>query len=179
MKNQELLIAKRYAQAFSNVLPITLEDLPRIKDAIEFLDRHDEVFLMLKIPLLDAHIKTQALEDYLLGRFKLPESFKTLIQVLVAAKRSYLLNEVLRRIAELFEEDKEIEFFEIASSAPLDQDDLGALQKFLSQATKHTVIAKPVHDASLIAGIRMQSTQHVWEYSVRKQLAAVRAKLNE
>ncbi len=81
MKNDELLIAKRYAQAFSNVFPITLQDLPRIKEAISFLDQHDEVFLMLKIPLLDARIKTQALENYLLERFKLPQTFKVLIQL--------------------------------------------------------------------------------------------------
>lgn len=176
---KELLVAKRYAQAFSNVFPITLEDLARIKEAILFLDQHDEVFLMLKIPLLDAQIKTQALEDYLIRRFKLPDSFKKLIKVLVAEKRSYLLNGVLRFIAELFEEEKEIEFFEIASSSPLEGADVAILQEFLAKATQHTIVAKPVHDANLIAGIRMQSTQHLWEYSVRKQLAAVRAHLND
>ena len=178
MKN-ELLIAKRYAQAFSNVFPIALEDLGRIKETIIFLDQHDEVFSMLKIPLLDPIIKAQALEDYLIGRFKLPDTFKKLIDVLVKQKRSYLLNMVLRFIVELFEEHKEIEFFEIASSVPLESADVSVLQNFLANATQHTIIAKPVHDPALIAGVRLQSTQHLWEYSVRKQLAAVRAQLNK
>ena len=80
------MISKRYAHAFLNVFPLLLIVLNALNKLTTFLDQHDEVFLMLKIPLLDASKKAQALEDYLIERFKLPESFKRLIAVLIDKK---------------------------------------------------------------------------------------------
>ena len=178
MKNS-LIVSKRYALAFLNIVPFAPDMLERIKQAIIFLDQHDEVFLMLKIPLLDATKKTEALENYLINQCRLPDSFKKLIAVLIAQKRSHMIKDVLRWIVELYEEREGIEFFEARSSVPLSADDIKAIEQFLADKTTHIIKIKQEQDDELIAGVRLQSTQHLWEYSVRKQLAAVKSQLKD
>lgn len=173
------MISKRYALAFLNIFPLVPDNLEHIKQATAFLDQHDEVFLMLKIPLLDATKKAHALEDYLIGRFKLPETFKQLIAVLIAQKRSYMINDILRWMVELYEERAGIEFFKVSSGVPLDDIDIETITHFLAEKTNHTIITQQEHDDELIAGVRLQSTQHLWEYSICKQLAAVQRQLKE
>ncbi len=178
MKNDRM-ISKRYALAYLNVFTLDADVLERVKEAIVFLDQHDEVFLMLKIPLLDATKKAAALEDYLITRFKLPENFKQLIAVLIAQKRSYIVKDILRWIVELYEERAGIECFQVSSCVPLDGDDTATIEKFLADKTNHTIVTTQEQDDELIAGIRLQSAQHLWEYSIRKQLAAVQRQLKE
>ena len=175
--NNEHVIAKRYAHAFLNIFPLADSDLMAVHKAIHFLDQHTEVLSLLKVPLLDKHLKVQALEGYLIERFGLPESFKKLIMLLAAQKRSYLIIEVLRSIETLCQEQKRIESFTITSSIPLDDNELNDVQKFLAAQTKHTIVYDASHDKNLIAGIRMQSAYHLWEYSIRKQLNVLRTEI--
>lgn len=177
--NNEHMIAKRYATAFLNLFPFSADILEQIKEAVVFLDQHDEVFLMLKIPLLDPSHKEQALENYLIHQFKLPDTFKKLISLLIHQKRSYLIKDVLRLLIELYEEKTKVEFFEIKSAVPLDDESTAIIQDFLTHKTHHTIITRKTLDERLIAGIRVQSSQHLWEYSIRKHLAAIQRELNE
>lgn len=175
--DKEQIVAKRYAQAFLNIFPLNAGNLASIHHAIIFLDQHEEVLSLLKVPMLDTRLKVQALESYLIDRFELPESFRKLIELLAAQKRSYLIVEVLRCIEIEFQERQHIEFFTIASSIPLDESDLNNLKQFLAEQTQHTIVYEAHHDANLVAGIRMQSAQHLWEYSIRKQLNALRTEI--
>lgn len=179
MMNNVSLISKRYALAFLNIFSLSREQIDRIKQAISFLDQHDEVFLMLKIPLLAAAKKEEALHDYLINKYALPESFSVLIRVLSAEKRLFIINEVMRWIVQLYQENKEIELFEIASADSLAPEDVRVIEKFLADSTGHSIITQQKIDRDLIAGIRLKSTQHLWEYSIRKQLAAVQRSLKE
>ena len=52
--NDEILIAKRYAQAFLNVFALHADDLSKINQAIQFFRSASEVLSLLKVPLLDA-----------------------------------------------------------------------------------------------------------------------------
>lgn len=174
-----MLIAKRYAQAFLNIVTLTDHDIEQVDKAIQFLKSHTQVLSLLKVPLLDDAIKLNALQDYLLTQFQLPVVFKKLIALLIAHKRSYLIIEVLSYIQELYQEQQGIEFFTIKTPAPLPKQALETIQTFLHRKTKHTIMCSPVQDVSLIAGIRMQSPYHLWEYSIRKQLAAIQAQLKD
>jgi ATP synthase F1 delta subunit len=178
MKNN-IMISKRYALAFLNIFPFAPDVLERIKETINFLNQHDEVFLMLKIPLLESEKKAKALEDYLIKQFKLPETFKELIAVLTVHKRSYMIKDVLRWIVELYEERAGIEFFEVSSSTPLDATDISTIEQFLTDKTNHTISIKQEQNDELIAGIRLQSMYHLWEYSIRSQLWAIQRQLKE
>lgn len=168
-----MFIAKRYAQAFLNLYTLHIADIEAIKQAIHFFDEHAEVFSLLKVPLLGDHIKTQALQDYLLDRFKLPSSFAKLIEIIIAHKRSYLIVDILEQIIVLYQEQQGIETFVIKSSFGLEEQDVPVLKNFLAERTGHTIIAQVIHDPGLIAGIRMQSAHHLWEYSIAKQMMRV------
>ena len=85
----------------------------------------------------------------------------------------------MRWIVELYEERAGIELFEVSTSVSLDDGDRETIVQFLTEKTNHTIIIKQEQDDELIAGIRLQSTQHLWEYSIRKQLAAVERYLKE
>ncbi len=170
--NNEQILAKRYAQSFLNVFSITNEDLDGLKEIIAALSNHKEMLSMLKIPLIDASIKARALKTYI-EQVSHTASFGRLIALLVDQKRSYLLPQVLEQIIFLYQEQHGIEAFAIASSVPLNADDMIGIQKFLTRITRHAITCTQVHDANLIVGIRMQSAYYQWEYSVRKQLTAI------
>ena len=87
--------------------------------------------------------------------------------------------EVLHQIAGLYEERQGIEAFTISSSAPLEKNDLEKIYTFLADQTHHTITCDAIQDKQLIGGIRMKSEQHLWEYSIKKQLARIRAQLSE
>lgn len=175
----EVFVAKRYAKAFLNIFVINAHDLVNIKRTIQFLEAHREVFSLLKVPLLDPEIKINALKYYLIERFSLPSSFVALIHLLVNQKRAYLINKVLIQIEMLYEEQQGIETFIITSSDMLKDTELKIVQDFLASGTHHTITSTPKVDTALIGGIRMQSADHLWEYSIRKQLAAIEAQLSE
>lgn len=168
-----VLNAKRYAQAFLNLFELNDQDITNIRKAIDFLEHHREIFSLLKVPLLDAQIKMNALKDYLVQQFSLPAAFRPLIRVLVTQKRTYLIQLILTEIINLYEERKGLESFTIASSCALDDNEVEKIKTFLATHTHHNIICTPLVDTHLIAGIRMQSNNHLWEYSIRKQLASI------
>lgn len=174
-----VLNAKRYAQAFLNVSTLTQADITNIKKAFDFLDLHREIFSLLKVPLLDSQIKENALKEYLLLQFSLPASFQQLIHVLVEQRRTYLIQMILSEIINLFEDQQGLESFTIASSTALNDTELEKIKAFLATHTHHNIICTPLVDTDLIAGVRMQSNNHLWEYSIRKQLAAIKSQMLE
>lgn len=177
--NGHVLNANRYAQAFLNLFDLHEGDIENIKRASDFLEHHREMFSLLKVPLLDAQIKMNALKKYLLQQFSLPISFQPLIKALVLQKRTYLIQLILLEIINLYEERKGLESFTIASSCALNDTELETIKTFLATHTHHNIICTPLVNTDLIAGVRMQSNNHLWEYSIRKQLAAIKSRMLE
>lgn len=171
--DSHILIAKRYAQAFLNIFTIAIGDLAKLHKAISFLEHHKEIFSLLKVPLLDARIKSQSLDEYVVSKFELPDSFKTLIGLLVKHKRSFLIIDVLKELMIVFQDRQGIETFVISSSTQLDQTQMKKIYAFLADKTHHMIVCESRIDAQLIGGIRMQSADHLWEYSIAKQLRAL------
>lgn len=173
----DLHLAKRYAQAFINTYVMHATDIRNIKEAIKFLKHNTTVFTLLKVPLLDAKIKIEALEKYLIKKFNLPSSFYNLMQLLINHHRSYFIIDVLEQIQQLHEIQEGIETFTITSPVELSYEELQTLQTFLAKNTQHTIEYNTHVDPHLIAGIRMQSDDHIWEYSIRKHLTQLKVSL--
>ena len=172
-------IIKRYARAFLNCFLLDDNDIAQIKQARLYLEGHEELFSLLKVPALDARIKKNALVECLVTRFKLPGSFEQLVALLVTHKKADLINHILAQIEIMYHEQKGIETFTISSTSPLTTNDISTVQLFLASKTQHTIVCNARIDSSLIAGIRMQSADRMWEYSIRKQLAALQSTLND
>lgn len=175
--NNQTPLAKRYAQAFLNTTTFTLNDFNKVQDAILFLEQHPEVFVLLKIPLLDPKIKRNALEEKIIHRFKLPDSFMMLLDVLIEKKRAALILEVLNSILSIYKEKNHVQLFTVSSSSMLDEKSMHTIKHFLQNKTGATIITTFCHDTNLIAGIRMQSDELEWEHSIAKQLKQIRASL--
>lgn len=177
MINNQLIIAKRYARAFLNVFSLSHSDLNKLDNAINFLKQHPEITTFLKIPLLDSHIKLEALKESVINSFELPNAFNSIIELLVRKKRSELLLQVLEQIKNDYQDQHAIQQFLILSSSELTDEQKKVLKQYLIEATGATITTSYDIDKKLIAGIRMQSGQLQWEYSIAKQLKKIRASL--
>ena len=169
------LIAKRYAQAFLNLFidDLTDADFIQVQHSIAFFSQNRPLLALLKVPHIQAEQKIAALEQVLITNYKLPEAFKKLITLLVHNKRAALILETLEQLKKLYRAHQNIEFYKISSSHVLNDDELKILQKFLAQKTGRTIFYTYTIDPNLIAGIRMQSNERLWEYSIKKQLASL------
>jgi F-type H+-transporting ATPase subunit delta len=169
------LIAKRYAHAFLNLYinNLTDADFIEVQHAIVFFSQNRPLLALLKVPHIQSEEKIAALEQVLIANYKLPEVFKKLIALLVHNKRASLILETLEQLKKLYRAHQNIEFYKISSSHVLNGTELKTLQKFLAQKTGRTIFYTYTIDPSLIAGIRMQSNERLWEYSIKKQLASL------
>lgn len=179
MGSPRLFLAKRYARAFLNLFPLEMHHVDRINEAITFFSENSELFSLLKVPLLDARLKQNALDECLLVRVQLPPSFGQLTRVLVEQKRSYLIADVLRQIVALYQKRQGIELFKISVFPALTNSQEQVVTHFLQKKTGHAITCCLETDEHLIAGIRMQSDEHLWEYSVQQQLARLSTLLKD
>lgn len=177
MINNQLIIAKRYAQAFLNVFPLTFTDIEKITEAIDFLKQHAQIITFLKIPLLDPQVKFEALKESLIRRFDLPESLELLVQSLIRKKRAELLLQVLEHITMHYHELHNIKLFTVSSSAELTDAQKKIIEHYLVDETGAKIVTHYTMDKKLIAGVRMQNEELQWEHSLAQQLKKIRASL--
>ena len=65
--------------------------------------------------------------------------------------------------------------FSIQSAQEIDDKQFESIKQFLGRLTNKKIIGIPSVDTSPIAGLRLQSNEYLWEYSVRKQIKALQA----
>lgn len=171
MKRNEEIIAKKYAKAFLNLFidEISLAMYQRIVELERFFKARREVLAFLALPHIKSTEKCKAL-DVVIEKFSLPGSFKRLVAILVESKRVFLFPLVLRYITMIYRQRKGIAAFIIKSSTSLDKQALDSIEQFLAKKTDKKILSEHVLDKSLIAGIRLESDQYLWEYSVAKKL---------
>jgi F-type H+-transporting ATPase subunit delta len=173
----EAILARRYAQAFLNVLEISDSALKPMQEAIAFLSTHKEIESLLAVPVLKTALKVAAIDEHVVQKFNLPAVCKQLIAVLANQGRISLVCAVLKQIIALYQERHAIEPFVVKTSHTLSAQDGAFLQEFLAAQTHARVPCTFVVDQELIGGIRMQSAEHIWEYSIAKQLKQLQASL--
>lgn len=177
MINNQFIIAKRYARAFLNAFVINSEDIEKLSTAIDFLKQHPEIFIFLKIPLIDPRTKSNALKESITQRFDLPAPLQVMVELLIAKKRSELILQVFEQIKNYYQQMHHIAQFSIASSVELDESQKKNLEHYLADATGDTIDARYSIDKKLIAGIRVQSDEYKWEDSIAHQLKKIHANL--
>lgn len=172
----DLLVAKKYAKAFIRVFgsAISWADVAHIEEAHKFLSLHRRTLFFLQLPQFNNVIRRSMIED-LIGYFSLPHHFFSLFLLLLSHNRSFLIPRVLFFVIDLYKKANNIVSFVITSSHVLDEKKRERMRYFLSNSTGASVICSYTVDKWLIAGIRMKSVDHMWEYSVRKQLSCLRA----
>lgn len=175
MVNQSLhLVARKYAQACLHVCAAHFEkdDLHNLVEMSDFLRENHRLVFFLGLPIISQERKKFFLYE-LAQRFQLNHLIDRLIHLLLHDKRLFLLADVLRLMSQLYREDRGILEFSISSYPRISANDLNELKQFLARSTGCAIIYTDHEDKNLIAGIRMESTTYLWEYSIAQQLRDV------
>ncbi len=172
-------IAKKYAHAFYTVFPqsLTLSDVEKIESACHFLQTHKRTLFFLQLPQFDQKRRDAMVAD-LVSHFSLPEHCASLLLLLIKHNRSFYIPDVLWFIAQHYKEQTNSVDFSITSAHHLDGKQIESIKQFLQQRVRKNIIQTTHVDPSLIAGLRLESSNLLWEYSVRKQINALRALKN-
>ena len=107
--------------------------------------------------------------------FSLPHQCSSLFLVLIKHNRSFYIPDVLLYVAQLYKKREGLLDFLIQSAHELTEQNKQVCKRFLATMTGKTIMCRSVVDKTLIAGLRLQSDEYRWEYSVRKQLESLRA----
>ena len=168
-------VSHKYARAFLNVYhgTLTSEMIDAIQQMCEFLRAHHRVVFFLKLSVLDEEIKIRGLH-MLCDRYGLGESVRALIALLQQHRRLYLITDVLCHVRDAFLVDQNIESFCVTCASELTDEQEKTIHTFLSAQLSREVICCFTVDRSLIAGVRAQGANYMWERSVAQQLRNVR-----
>jgi F0F1-type ATP synthase delta subunit len=174
MNDYAAIVAKKYAQAFLNIVgaDFSADDFKKICVLESFLKRHRAELFFLRSTAVDEQTKLVFL-DRLLAPFGTHTKLEQLAAVLARHHRLFLLSMVVGYICSLYAQQHGIEHFIIASSHELSSQECVDIVQFLKGATQHAVVYEYTQDPCLIAGIRVHSDTLLWEYSVNKQLIQI------
>ncbi len=167
-------IARKYAAALINLFLdiLTQNDYENLLKAMHFLEVQNRALFFLQLPILEESVKEKGIRK-LVERFSLPESIIKLLLLLLKHNRASLIPDVLWYITELYKQRRKILAFTIHSSHELHEKQIAAIKQFLARHTGSDIIYTYKEDKNLIAGIRLQSTTWLWEYSIRKHLHSI------
>lgn len=169
-------VAQKYAKAFMAVFPksFTLADIGKIETAQKFLQTHKQILLFLQLPQFDQERKKSMVAD-LIGHFSLPEHLSTIMLLLITHSRSFYIPAVLSCIAQLYKEQTNSVEFSIKSTQNLNEKQIESIKHFLRRMLGKNIISTTSINDSLIAGLRLQSSDYLWEYSIRKHIQSLHA----
>ena len=164
-------IANKYAKAFMAVFPksLTFADIGKIKIAQKFLQTQKQILLFLQLPQFDHDRKKSMIAD-LISHFSLPHHLAAIISLLITHNRSFYIPAVFSSIIQLYQEQTNSIEFSIKSTQNLNEKQIESIKRFLGQLLDKNITSTTSIDTSLIAGLRLQSDDYLWEHSVRKHI---------
>jgi len=171
MTSKLKLLAHKYASAYVATLgaSLTRAEYERLRAFGAFIKKYDRSLVILSVPVIADYEKRLALER-LSELYELPPSINALWALLITHKRVLLVPLCIEELCLLFEQRAHIQRFVVSSSHELDVKSLALIKEYLERSTGKTIVEEVVVDKRLIAGIRLQSDDYIWEHSVRKQL---------
>lgn len=171
-------VAKKYAQAYLNVSGTehTFQDFCSMWRASQFLSEHHSLLFYLSLSIIDEVDKKRFI-DLFFEKFHLLPSLKQLFYLLLKNKHISLAADVLRDIYTLYKIDHKIVDLQVISSGDLSDEQINDVTNFFTKISGQQVRAHHHVQPSLIAGIRLQTETHLWEYSIAQQLRKIKQEL--
>lgn len=171
------ILAKKYAVAFLNIFSdkLKISDCDACENAANYLQNNRSFIVLLQAPFISKKIKTEALKK-MLDHFLLPSVIEKITDLLRVDKRLSLLPDVLMIIAQEYRARNDYVIFSIESAHALSKKDTDVVTSYLQRTTGKKIISTFKNNDALIAGLRLQSSTLLWEYSIRKQLQAIKKK---
>ena len=132
-----------------------------------------QLLRLLDVPYIKKEKKHQTLVK-ILSEYKLPDCTHFLTDLLISHQRVHLLPSVFEHVYRMITKQKNILPVIIKSSLPLEDKIISRIENFLRAKTGSSIVSKNVVDRNLIAGIRIESSEYVWEHSIAQQLRKIR-----
>jgi ATP synthase F1 delta subunit len=173
---QRSILASRYAVAHLNIFGklYTREHVQLIEQLLHYFQAHKEALFYLKLSCIKPSVKKSILIN-ICARYGLRDDFNELFDLLITHKRLFMIIDVLYALVRTYKERNAIVEWVVKSAIVLQPTDVGVIYQFLEKKTGMRAEYTSVIDKKLVAGIRVQSTTLLWEYSVRQQLKRIRA----
>ena len=176
MKTEKCRLIQRYASAFLNVFmeELSVNSYGSVCDAVHFFSSKRSRFFLLGMTYVDTSVAREVMAAAC-EKFKLGNAFKKLIDLLIKHRRLALLPGVMFRICTLYRKRNGIVFFRFTLSHAICEKSVETLRSHLEKLTGYQVWCSPCCcvDRSLIAGMRAQSDNLLWEYSLRDKIKKV------
>ena len=171
-------VAKKYAQAYLNICgqQHTFQDYCSMWRAAQFLSEHHSLLFYLSLSMVDEVDKKRFI-DLLFEKFHLFPSLKELFYLLLKNKHIHLAADVLRDIYALYKIQHNIVDLHVTSSGDLTEEQLEEITYFFTQFSGQRAQIRHHVNPLLIAGIRLQTDTHLWEYSIAQQLRKLKQEL--
>ena len=178
MNIKEIILARCYAKAFLNISgdAITETDFSAMCKGYDFFFQRKRLSFLMQLSALPKKIKNDGIE-ILRKELGLSPVFNQLLFLIIEKKHSFLFAELFRQLCFEYRRRNTITLFYVYSSIELLQEQKKVIKKFLHSLSGKRVICFYKIDTSLIAGIRLQSDDLLWENSIRQRLLHARRAL--
>jgi hypothetical protein len=160
------IIAMRYAQALLRGVPCPkdINLAVRIGSCTAFLELYKYRLARADLCLYEKLMHVFSLEEFRID---------LLIKLLAAHGRISIFPDVMRHIFELYKKQNQFLFCTIKTSHELSANQKEVVATFVSKAAEKEIVFSVIIDRNLIAGIRVEGDEMVWESSVAHQLRAI------
>jgi F-type H+-transporting ATPase subunit delta len=160
-----------YADAFLNVFFDSLPEdiLERLYVLQERMKTDEQFQIVSSLPGFKAAKKEFFLKLFNSASLDL-EPFNKLIDLLLSQRRSFLLQEIIAAIVQEFKKRARLLDCTIRSAQPLDSEEQKRILEHASHILGYTILPTWIIDPSLIAGIRFETAEYMYDHSIRHKL---------
>ena len=179
MKNQ--ILVKRYTLGLVNSIKSEKEFRALYEELTAFSKltiTHEELREILSNPFLPKSKKKEIIEE-LLARKPFGDKASRFVLLLLENNRFELLPDILDLLPELWNEERGILTYEVASVVPLKEDQKKKIQEKLELLEKKPVVLKYRIDPDLIGGLWIKKGNIVYDTSIRGHLLKLKERICE
>lgn len=173
-------LALRYAKAFLNLFWHYLKetDCELYEEAQKFFKNRAKTCFLLNLGLFSPTLKHEAL-NLMRCELKLPPIFNKLFVLLIEHGRSELFELFFKALIQELQARREEAHFVVhyTGTGGLEDAQKNLIVNFLERKTEKKVLCSYKQNDLLIAGLRLQSEQFLWDISVQARLNRIRCSL--
>ncbi len=179
MKSQ--ILTKRYTQGLVNSIKNEAEFSAvsqELSDFSELLRKHKNLRDTISSPFLPATKKTQITKE-VLAKQSFGEKVTRFILLLVENNRLELFPDIIESLPEVWNEQKGISTFEVASVVPLTDGQRKKLERKLELLEKRPVLLKYRIVPELVGGFWVKRGNIVYDVSIKGNLMKLKEEISE
>lgn len=165
------IIAYKYAKAFLNVFfsSISREDIDRLPKIRLMFSKEPGLMLFLKLSSIPSEQRSKYLQQFL-EKNNLKGIWHDLVRALMKHKRIQLFCRILFYIEKFYFEKIGLIKWSVLSSLDLDNKEKDIIKNFLEIKSRKKAECIYSIEPTLIAGLKMQSHQYLWENSIQERI---------